>query len=193
MNLANIKLPIAVIGVIVAQAFGVIWYVATLDSTVRGLDTSVAEMQMSMTDTSIAVLETNVNNIEASLWEVNDKIRQVTENPKTAEHYHDQQQHFHPEYDVQDVPQHFHSEFNNIREPVSLDGVSAEIQILKEALSERKQEGKDLEWRLAELERTIAVVENEMRTIMADHNSFNEVLKELGKEGYGDNREYGGY
>ena len=34
MNIANIKLPIAVIGVIVAQAFGIIWYVAQLDSTV---------------------------------------------------------------------------------------------------------------------------------------------------------------
>ena len=34
MNIANIKLPIAVIGIIVAQAFGIIWYVAQLDSTV---------------------------------------------------------------------------------------------------------------------------------------------------------------
>ena len=34
MNIANIKLPIAVIGLIVAQAFGIIWYVAQLDSTV---------------------------------------------------------------------------------------------------------------------------------------------------------------
>ena len=51
MNFANIKLLIAVIGVIVAQAFGIIWYVATLDSTdstVRNLDMTVAEMQMSM-------------------------------------------------------------------------------------------------------------------------------------------------
>ena len=193
MNLANIKLPIAVIGVIVAQAFGVIWYVATLDSTVRSLDNSVAEMQMSMTDTSIAVLETNVTNIEASLWEVNDKIRQFTDNPKVPEHYHDQQQHFHPEYDIQDVPQHFHSEFNNIREPANLDGLYAELQILKEALNERKQATRDVENRVAEVEKSIAIVDNEMRTIMADHHNFNEVLKELGKEGYGDNREYGGY
>ena len=193
MNIANIKLPIAVIGIIVAQAFGIIWYVAQLDSTVKNLDYAVADMQMSMTDTSIAVLETNVQNIEASLWEVNDKLRQVSDNPKTPEHYHDQQQHFHPEYDVQDVPQHFHSEFNNIREPVSLDGINTEIRILTDAINERKQDGKDLEWRLAELEKVIAVVENEMRTIMSDHQGFNDVLKELGKEGYGDNREYGDY
>ena len=34
MDIANIKLPIAVIGLIVAQAFGIIWYVAQLDSNV---------------------------------------------------------------------------------------------------------------------------------------------------------------
>ena len=34
MNLANIKLPITIVFVIVAQAFGIIWYVAQLDSTV---------------------------------------------------------------------------------------------------------------------------------------------------------------
>ena len=193
MNLSNVRLPITIIFVIVAQAFGIIWYVAQLDSTVKNLDYAVADMQMSMTDTSIAVLETNVQNIESSLWEVNDKIRQLSDNPKAPEHYHDQQQHFHPEYDVQDVPQHFHSEFNNIREPVSLEGIYAELQILKESINERKQEQKDLEWRLAELEKSLAIVDNEMRTIMADHMNFNEVLKELGKEGYGDNRTYGDY
>ncbi len=30
MNIANIKLPIVVIGIIVAQAFGIIWYVANV-------------------------------------------------------------------------------------------------------------------------------------------------------------------
>ena len=193
MNLANIKLPITIIFVIVAQAFGIIWYVAQLDSTVKNLDYAVADIQMSMTDTSIAVLETNVINLEKSVFEINDKVRQLADNPKTPEHYHDQQQHFHPEYDAQEVPQHFHSEFNNIREPISLAGINTEIQLLKESISERKQDGKDLEWRLSELEKTIAVVENEMRTIMSDHQGFNDVLKELGKEGYGDNREYGDY
>ena len=32
-----------------------------------------------------------------------------------------------------------------------------------------------------------------MRTIMSDHSSFGEVLKDLGKSGYGDNRQYGNY
>ena len=39
----------------------------------------------------------------------------------------------------------------------------------------------------------LAIIENEMRTIMSDHQSFNDILKELGKEGYGDSREYGNY
>ena len=45
MDITKIKLPIAVIGVIVAQAFGIIWYVAQLDSTVSNLDSTVSTMQ----------------------------------------------------------------------------------------------------------------------------------------------------
>ena len=61
MNLANIKLPIAVIAIIVAQAFGIIWYVATLVSTVRGLDSSVIEIQETIDDTSVALEELKTN------------------------------------------------------------------------------------------------------------------------------------
>ena len=63
MNIANIKLPIAVIGIIVAQAFGIIWYVAQLDSTVKDLDSSVATMQESQANIDLAVLQTEVNNL----------------------------------------------------------------------------------------------------------------------------------
>ena len=38
-----------------------------------------------------------------------------------------------------------------------------------------------------------AIIENEMRTIMSDHSNFNDVLKDMGKSGYGDNRQYGSY
>jgi len=108
MGLANIKLPIAVIGVIVAQAFGIIWYVAQLDSTVSN------------------------NTISIESIEVFDD----TELSKSIE------------------------DFDN---------------------------------RLDEIEKQQAIIENEMRSIMADHSSFNDILKELGKEGYGDTREYGNY
>ena len=53
-----------------------------------------------------------------------------------------------------------------------------------------------LETRLNKLEEQLAIADNEMRTIMADHMGFNEILKELGKAGLlpsGERREYGGY
>ena len=108
MNIANIKLPIAVIGIIVAQAFGLIWYMAQLDSTVS--------------NNTIAI----------------ENIR---------------------EYDDTET-----------------------VELLKV-----------LEERLDELEKKDAIIENEMRTIMSDHQGFNDVLKEMGKSGYGDNRQYGNY
>ena len=46
MNIANIKLPIAGIGILVAQAFGIIWYVAQLDSTVSNNTTAIESMEV---------------------------------------------------------------------------------------------------------------------------------------------------
>ena len=97
MDLANIKLPIAVIGIIVAQAFGIIWYVAQLDSTVKNLDISVATIQESV-----------------------------------------------------------HEEFDD-----------ADLRKTIEALEDS----------IDELETTIAIIENEYRTIMSDHYSFADALK----------------
>ena len=108
MDIANIKLPIAVIGIIVAQAFGIIWYVAQLDSTVS-------------------------NNTAA---------------------------------------------IGNYEE---FDSTELEETII------------ELENRIDELEKMDAIMENEMRTIMSDHSSFNDILKDMGKSGYSDNREYGNY
>jgi D-ribose pyranose/furanose isomerase RbsD len=45
LDVSKIKLPIAVIFVIVAQAFGLIWYMAQLDSTVATLTDDVAIIQ----------------------------------------------------------------------------------------------------------------------------------------------------
>ena len=56
-----------------------------------------------------------------------------------------------------------------------------------------EEEMKELEERMDTLEKMDVLMENEMRTIMSDHSSFNDVLKDLGKSGYGDNREYGNY
>ena len=108
MNIANIKLPIAVIGVIVAQAFGIIWYVAQLDST-------------------------------------------VSNNTAAIESYE--------QFDSTD---------------------------LEEAIVE-------LENKIDELEKLDAIIENEMRTIMSDHENIGKALDDLGKGSYSDNREYGNY
>ena len=121
MNIANIKLPIAVIGIIVAQAFGIIWYVAQLDSTVSNNTESIKTEQ--------DIRHRTLDELELRLYD------------------------------------------------------DTEILELLTALEER----------LDELEKKDAIMENEMRTIMSDHSSFNDILKELGKEGYGDKREYGNY
>ena len=108
MNIANIKLPIAVIGIIVAQAFGIIWYVAQLDSTVSNNTTAIESMEV---------------------------------------------------YD------------------------DTEISEMLEALEER----------LDTLEKIDAIMENEMRTIMSDHENIGKALDDLGKGAYSDNRQYGNY
>ena len=139
MDITKIKLPIAVIGVIVAQAFGIIWYVAQLDSTVSNLDSTVSTMQEEATTIDIAVLQTDLENIKEKII--------------TMDEMHSEK------FDPSD---------------------------LEDTLEE-------LEDKLNDLEKMDVLMENEMRTIMSDHNSFNAVLEDLGKGGYADSREYGNY
>ena len=134
MDLANIKVSLGIVAAIIAQAFGLIWYVAQLDSTVKTLDTNVAAIQETQSTVDVAVLQNEVDNLKAQILEV-------------------------PEFDTGDLW-------------FSID---------------------ELEDRLGELETTDALMNNEMRTIMSDHNGFNEVLKELNLSGYGDTRAYGDY
>ncbi len=108
MDIKNMKVMVGIIVAIVAQAFGMIWYIAQLDSTVTNNTTAIESVE-EFDDTE--------------LWEIIDTLTE----------------------------------------------------------------------RVVELEKTDSVIENEMRTIMSDHSSFNDVLKDLGKSGYGDNRQYGNY
>ena len=108
MDIKNMKMVIGLVVAIVGQAFGMIWYIAQLDSTVKS---------------NTVALENIEQYDDTELWEVLDTLTE----------------------------------------------------------------------RLVELERIDSVMENEMRTIMSDHSSFNEVLKDMGKSGYGDNRQYGNY
>jgi superfamily II RNA helicase len=134
MDLANVKVSLGIVAAIVAQAFGLIWYVAQLDSTVKTLDTNVAAMQETQSTVDVAVLQTEMDNLRAQIIEV-------------------------AEFDTDD---------------------------LWDTLDE-------LDDKLGELETRDALMENEMRTIMSDHNGFSEVLKELNLSGYGDTRAYGDY
>ena len=128
MDIKNMKVSIGIVIAIIVQAFGIIWYVAQLDSTVTNLDSTVAVMQESQG--TITELETALGLIKESV----DSER-------------------------------------NIRH-TTLDEILDSID---------------------ELEKTQAIINNEMRTIMSDHSGFNEALKELGLSGYSDKRQYGNY
>ena len=122
------KVSIGIVIAIIAQAFGIIWYVAQLDSTVNNLDSTVSVMEESQG--TITELETALQLIKESV----DSER-------------------------------------NIRH-TTLDEILDSID---------------------ELEKTQAIINNEMRTIMSDHSGFNDALKELGLSGYSDKRQYGNY
>ena len=72
MDFSNIKLSIGIVIAIIAQAFGIIWYVAQLDSTVGSLSSTVGVIQEEQTTVDIAVLQ---NDIEA----LKDKIAMTQE------------------------------------------------------------------------------------------------------------------
>lgn len=108
MDVKNMKMVIGLVVAIVGQAFGMIWYIAQLDSTVTNNTTAIE---------NIEVFDS------AELWEALDDITE----------------------------------------------------------------------RLVELERIDSVMENEMRTIMSEHSNFGDILKDMGKSGYGDTRQYGNY
>ena len=64
MDIKNMKVSIGIVIAIIAQAFGIIWYVAQLDSTVTNLDTTVSSMQASAADIDLAVLQADLGNLK---------------------------------------------------------------------------------------------------------------------------------
>ena len=149
MDLKNMKVPIGIVVVIVAQAFGIIWYVAQLDSTVKNLDASVVTIQKSVADTDIAVLQTEVDNLK-------DQVAAL----------------------------------------VAIEVEEFDPTAILNAITELETKLDDFDERLSDIETVQAVIDNEMRTIMADHNGFADVLAELQKSGLlptGEKRQYGSY
>ena len=88
-----------------------------------------------------------------------------------------------------------HEEISAIHERIDADidkiytTIDNDRVVLQETLDE-------IHASIVSLDEQLAIADNEMRTIMADHSGFNEVLQELGKAGLlpsGERREYGGY
>ena len=65
------KLSIGIVIAIIVQAFGIIWYVAQLDSNVSTLNSAVTSMQQEATTVDVAVLQADVNNLK-------DKVTNIT-------------------------------------------------------------------------------------------------------------------
>ena len=70
MDLQNLKLPLGIVLLILAQAFGVIWYVSGLDANVKALNTAVAEIKSSMDAKEIAVLSTELSHLKEKMEDV---------------------------------------------------------------------------------------------------------------------------
>ena len=67
MDLRNLKMSIGMALAIIAQGFGLVWYVAQLDSTVSGLDSSVQQLQEASSTVDVALLEQDVATIKGVL------------------------------------------------------------------------------------------------------------------------------
>ena len=165
MDIKNMKMSIGLVIAIIAQAFGIIWYVAQLDSTVSNLDSTVSVMQESQATVDVAVLQTEVDNL----------IEKVAELAGQEE------------VDLSDIKQSV-TELETALGLIS-DRVTEYREIRNTTLDEI-QDGLD------ELEKTQAIIDNEMLTIISDHDGFADVLKELNAAGLlpsGEKRQYGSY
>ena len=80
MDLSSIKVSLGIVAAIIAQAFGLIWYVAQLDSTVKTLDTNVAAIQETQSDVDVAVLQNEVDNLKLQIIEVDEKATTIGQN-----------------------------------------------------------------------------------------------------------------
>ena len=159
------KVSIGIVIAIVAQAFGIIWYVAQLDSTVSNLDTTVSAMQESAADIDLAVLETDFLNLK-------EKVDNLS---------------YQEQVDISPI----NIAITELETSLGLisDRVTEEREIRNTTLDEIQDS-------LDELETTQALIDNEMRTIMSDHNGFADVLKDLNAAGLlpsGEKRQYGNY
>jgi peptidoglycan hydrolase CwlO-like protein len=83
-NMKNMKVSIGLVIAIIVQAFGLIWYVAQLDSTVTNLDTSVGALQEQATTVDVAVLQKDLENIKDKITMM-DEMHSMKFNPSELE------------------------------------------------------------------------------------------------------------
>ena len=82
MDLQNIKVSLGIVAAIIVQAFGLIWYVAQLDSTVKTLDTNVAAIQETQSNVDVAVLQNEVDNLNEKIFIVEETSQNVQFDPE---------------------------------------------------------------------------------------------------------------
>ena len=78
MDFSNIKLSIGIVIAIIAQAFGIIWYVAQLDSTVGSLSSTVGVIQEEQTTVDIAVLQNDIKALKDKIVMTQEMARMYT-------------------------------------------------------------------------------------------------------------------
>ena len=81
-----------------------------------------------------------------------------------------------------------------------VDGFNEELSGVHERIDDTLEAAgtveRELSNRIAELEKSLAIANDQMKTIMGDHLGFADVLRELGEAGVlpsGERRAYGGY
>jgi cob(I)alamin adenosyltransferase len=78
MDFSNIKMSIGIVIAIIAQAFGIIWYVAQLDSTVGSLSSTVGVIQEEQTTVDIAVLQNDIKALKDKIAMTQEMARMYT-------------------------------------------------------------------------------------------------------------------
>jgi len=83
-NLKSMKVSIGLVIAIIVQAFGLIWYVAQLDSNVTSLNESVGALQEQATTVDVAVLQKDLENIKEKIL-VMDEMHSMKFDPSELE------------------------------------------------------------------------------------------------------------
>ena len=78
MDIKNMKVSIGIVVAIIVQAFGLIWYVAQLDSTVSN-NTETIKTEQDIRHNTLDELELRVNGLEERIDEL-EKIAAIIEN-----------------------------------------------------------------------------------------------------------------